>query len=213
MRGAADAGGRKGQGAGLGLGGGDQVGHGLPSLGRGGDQHGRLQAERNDGGEIMQRVIGQGLVDRLRGAERGGVNQDGVAVGRRLGHGGDPGGAARARPVLDDDRLAQLLRQLVEHDAPDHVVGIAGAERNDREDRPCGPGRDALSHGLHHREREHRARGGQRQPCAHASATHRARVHRLVPPGCLERRRLVCACLRPFRLLAVRRDAPPRNRA
>jgi len=45
-----------------------------------------------------------------------------------------------ARAVFEHDRLADLLGHLVEHDARDNVVGVAGGERHDRRDGPAGPG-------------------------------------------------------------------------
>ena len=72
------------------------------------------------------------------------MHQQGVAVGRRLADRGDADGAARARTVLDHDRLVHLLRDLLQHDPPDDVVGGAGGEGNDRLDRPLRPGRRRL---------------------------------------------------------------------
>jgi hypothetical protein len=60
------------------------------------------------------------------------MHQHGVAVGRGARSGGDSGNAAGAGSVLEHDRLTDLLRYLVEHDARDDVVGVAGGERNDR---------------------------------------------------------------------------------
>jgi hypothetical protein len=58
-----------------------------------------------------------------------------VAVGRRLGDqlGGDV--AVRARPVLDDHRLAERLRQLLRQHARRDVGRAAGRDRNDEADR------------------------------------------------------------------------------
>jgi hypothetical protein len=67
------------------------------------------------------------------------VQQKRVAVGSGIG---DHGGADRpsaARPVLDDESLADLPRHLVEHDARDDFVGGAGAKRDDRLDGPRRP--------------------------------------------------------------------------
>ena len=47
--------------------------------------------------------------------------------------------AARAAAVLDHDRLAELRRHLLEHDARDDVGRAARPERNDRADRPRRP--------------------------------------------------------------------------
>ena len=140
MGGRADAGGGEVELAGIGLGEGDQFAQRLPAFRRCRDQHGRLDAERNDRDEIVEGVVGQALVERIAGAEGRGMHQDGVAVRRRLGDEADAGGPARARAVLDHDRLADLLGELVEDDAPDHVVGVAGRKRNHRLDGARRPG-------------------------------------------------------------------------
>jgi hypothetical protein len=44
--------------------------------------------------------------------------------------------AAGARPVVDDHLLAQLLSDLVEHDAGDDIGHSRGGERDDDADRP-----------------------------------------------------------------------------
>jgi hypothetical protein len=59
-----------------------------------------------------------------------------VAVGRGLGDRVDADGERAARPVVDDYRLAQLLRQGRRDDARDVVGGAAGRLRDDQADRP-----------------------------------------------------------------------------
>ncbi len=59
------------------------------------------------------------------------MHQYRVAVGLGLGDGADPDRAARARPVLDDERLAELLRQALRHRARHDVRGAAGREGHD----------------------------------------------------------------------------------
>src|SRR5215813_1009792 len=68
------------------------------------------------------------------------MDQQGVTVGRRASDRGDAGGAAGARPVLDHERLAELPRHLIEHDATDHVVRGAGRERDGDHDVVRRPG-------------------------------------------------------------------------
>ena len=68
------------------------------------------------------------------------MHQHGVAVGRRAGRCGDAGDAAGAGAIFEHDWLSELLGQLVEHDAGDDVVGVAGGERNDRGDGAARPG-------------------------------------------------------------------------
>ena len=67
----------------------------------------------------------------VRGAESRRMEQHGVAIRRGLGGLTDADGAAGARLALDDDRLAELLLELLEHDPRGHVIGVAGREWND----------------------------------------------------------------------------------
>src|SRR4029079_9975656 len=43
-------------------------------------------------------------------------------------------GAARGWRVFDPDRMAELFAELLEHDAPGDVVGVAGGKRNNHRD-------------------------------------------------------------------------------
>jgi hypothetical protein len=91
------------------------------------------------------------------------VHEDAVTIRRRFGDGGDADGAACARTVLDHDRLIDLLRHLLEHDASDDVVGGAGGKGNDRLNGVVGPGRAGLS--LHRRRRrDHQSQGAGHGP-------------------------------------------------
>ena len=67
------------------------------------------------------------------------LKQEGVAVGFGPRHRGGADNAAGAGPVLDDERLAELLLDLIEHDARNDVVGAAGGERADDQDRARRP--------------------------------------------------------------------------
>ena len=139
VRGGAEAGGGEVQRARVSLGGGHQLGDGRPAFRRCGDQHARLQAEQRDRNEIVQRVVGQTLVQGDGRALRGRQQQDGVAV--RIGLGGR-GGSDRpsgASAVLDHEGLADLLRHLIEHDARNGIGGVACAHRADGHDRAVGP--------------------------------------------------------------------------
>ena len=93
------------------------------------DQHARLDSEQDHRREIAQWIVRQGLVQHDVRAQRGRVQQDRVAVRVGLCHEGGADHPAAARPVLDHEGLAELLRHLVEHDASDDVVGIARGER------------------------------------------------------------------------------------
>ena len=105
----------------------------LVALGGRAHDHERLLAERHDRDEIVHRVVGQLGIERVRAGERA-VDQDGVAVGRRLRHHVGADRAAGARPVLDHHGLAELLSDLLHHDARDDVARAARAERHDRRD-------------------------------------------------------------------------------
>jgi hypothetical protein len=90
------------------------------------------------------------------------VQQDRVAVRLRLRHRGGPDTAAATRLVLDDKGLAELPRHLVEHDAPDDVVGVAGGERADHLHRA---GRPSLGGGRRRAANQHGTGDGAAQ-CA-----------------------------------------------
>ena len=68
------------------------------------------------------------------------MEQQRVAVARRLRHHLGADDAAGAAAVVDDDLAAGDLRQLGADDARDDVDGAAGRERHDQADRPIGIG-------------------------------------------------------------------------
>jgi len=72
--------------------------------------------------------------------EAGRGHQQRVAVRLRLGDDVGADIAARARTILDDDRLAERLRELLAHRAGEHVDQPARRERRDHADRPVGVG-------------------------------------------------------------------------
>ena len=80
-----------------------------------------------------QRVVGQLGIERVRARERA-VDQDRVAVGRRLRHHVGADRAAGAGAVLDDDILSELPADLLHHDARDDVARTARTERHDHGD-------------------------------------------------------------------------------
>ena len=92
-------------------------------------------------GQVLARVIGhfreQEGVDRL---DAGGADQQGVPVRRRLGRRVGRHIAVGAGAVLDDDGLAERLRQRLAHHARHHVGHAAGREGNDQLDGFGGPG-------------------------------------------------------------------------
>ena len=139
VRSRADAGRCEIQIAGFRFCGGDEIGHGLEALRRRRHQHTRLNAEQHDRCKIAQAIVGQGLVQNDVRAQRRGVQKKRVAVGVGLRHLSSAKDAASARPVFDDERLAELLSDLVEHDAGDDVVGVSGGERAYHLHRACRP--------------------------------------------------------------------------
>src|SRR5262249_5911303 len=70
-----------------------------------------------------------------------GLYQQGIAVGLALRRHGGADRAARARPVLDDERLPHLLREFRQQDARGDVVRTA---RGKRDDHAYGVGRISL---------------------------------------------------------------------
>ena len=77
------------------------------------DQDERLLGDERDGDKIVQRVIGRMLVQRLaEGMRAGAAEQELIAVGRCPRDPCRPRCAAGARDVLDDDGLAENLRQM-----------------------------------------------------------------------------------------------------
>jgi len=113
--------------AGRGLGGRDQFGDVIGREMWVGHHHVARRGHRAHRLEVFQRVEAGGLVKR-RVDHIGAVGrqQQGVAIG--LGPGGGRGAdvAPGTRAVVDDELLAQRLRQLLGHDAGNRVIGAPG---------------------------------------------------------------------------------------
>src|SRR5262245_3398246 len=62
----------------------------------------------------------------------GGIDKQRVAVGVGLRYGGGPDRESRTGPVLYDDGLAKLDRQLLEHDARNDVGDASSSDWHDR---------------------------------------------------------------------------------
>ena len=123
------------------LGVGKEVGHGLVGRGRVDREHAGRVGERGDRRKVALDVVGQLLEQRrVDGdlAER--RDEEGVAVGRRLGDGRHPDEAVAAGPVLDDHLLAPRFRELLPDDARGDVGDPARRERDHEADRLGGPG-------------------------------------------------------------------------
>ena len=112
-----------------------EIGERLVALLRIDRHHHRHVAERDHAGEIGEHVERQLRARRRRDGVGRGIGQDGVAVGLGLRHRRHADGVAGARAVLDDERLAELRRHLLEHRARHDVGRGAGGERDDHADR------------------------------------------------------------------------------
>ena len=106
-------------------------------------------------------MLEQELVEHQRLARN---DAEGVAVGRRLGAGARADIECPAGAVLDDERLAHGLVQLIGQCAHEDVAGAAGARCGDH---AHGPRRIILRE----RRGERRQHGERRQPCAQPGGT------------------------------------------
>jgi len=136
---------------------------------------GRGYRER-DGVKILGRIVGHVRVKCGIDDEVGAGDEDGVAVRRRLRRAPDPDIAARAGDVLDVELRTQLLRELLRHEAGEHVGRTGGRVRNNDAHRSPGIGLcadDARS--------EHGGSGGEMQKSA-AGEGHRGLFY-IAPPS------------------------------
>ena len=116
----------------------------LEGLGRqlvGGDHQHRVLRQARDRLEVGQQIVVQVLVDHAvgdMGADM--ADADRVAVGRRAHRLADGDRAGRARGVVDDELLAELLGHALADDARHQVGRPAGGKRHDHGDRLAGIG-------------------------------------------------------------------------
>jgi hypothetical protein len=97
-------------------------------------QHEGQRGELRDRREVVDRIIGQLLQGRRdRKADR--VDEEGVAVRRRLRDDLGADRAAPARAIVDNHGLAPTLAETLRHQPGDVVGGAAGDERNHELDR------------------------------------------------------------------------------
>ena len=118
--------------AGRGLGARDQFGRVLRAVRGEHRQHRDGLRRQGDRREVVQRVVGQALVEVLvHHQRRVDCHEQGVAIGRRFGGRLRADDGVGARPVLDHDRLAPVLAHLLA-DHPRHDVRrTAGGKRHD----------------------------------------------------------------------------------
>jgi len=101
------------------------------------DQRKRHAGHQPNRRKILHGIVSQLLVERLVDGERGrGRHQQRVAVGIGLGHQLRANDRVGARPVIDEDLLAEILAHLVGNDAGEEIGGPAGREWNDEADLP-----------------------------------------------------------------------------
>ena len=109
-------------------------------LGRQVVAHGHDERHAHQARDVRQRhrIVGH-LAQMRPGGERADAGQrQGVAVGRRVRHRLDADDAAGAALVLDDDGLAELLRQRLHQEPRRQVDAAAGREGHDDLDRTAG---------------------------------------------------------------------------
>jgi len=81
--------------------------------------------------EIERQLVVERRIDGIVGSDEA----DGIAIGRRAQHRRHADISAGADLVLDDELLAEPLRQILSDDTRDDVVWPAGSERHDPMDR------------------------------------------------------------------------------
>ena len=108
-----------------------ELGDGVGSECRVRHEHDRHRDNHADAGEVLERVVGQRLVD--RGIDREGIgdNAQRVTIGFRPGKCCGRHDRPGAGPVLDDDGFTPAGAQTLAEDAHDHIGGAAGRERHD----------------------------------------------------------------------------------
>ena len=118
----------------------------------------RYQSDRLEIGRgIVEWLLVEALVE---GVGAGVADQEGVAVGRRLGHTLAAGHAGRRADVLHDDRLTEKLAHALRLDTGAHVDAAAGRKWDHEGHRS---GRPILRGGVR-RERKQYRRSGDHRP-------------------------------------------------
>ena len=120
---------------------GDELRHRIDRNGRVHDQHVAGRGDDRDQPEVLVRIEGQLLVEaRIHGQRRAEHQPQRVSVGRSPGDDFGADIAARARPILDHERLLEADRQLVGDGPRDDVEWPAGRIRHDQLDQAVGIG-------------------------------------------------------------------------
>src|ERR1043166_5998141 len=91
---------------------------------------------KRDRFEVPERIVWHLAEENRIDGETADVEQDGMAVRRRLGHLGGADAAARAADVLDIELLSQLLAQLLNDQPRENIGRAAGRKRDDTAHRP-----------------------------------------------------------------------------
>ena len=100
-------------------------------------QHIGLGADQADRSKIIHRIEADlGVEAGIGGEDRVVAQQQRVTVGPRMGHDFAGDIAARSRPIVDDEGLAEQAAEFVGDDARHNVARAAGRETDDDGDRP-----------------------------------------------------------------------------
>jgi hypothetical protein len=88
---------------------------------------------QRDRRKILERIVGELAVEERIHDERAvDRHQQRVAIGRGLGDGLGADDGVGARPVVDDDLLAQIFAHLLAHEAAEEIGGAARARTERR---------------------------------------------------------------------------------
>ena len=122
--------------AGIGFAVGDEVGVGFEAKLRRNDQDLRRRTDTRDRHQILEDVVGQRLLQRRIDDDRRIHQHDVVAVGVGMSDEVDADNAARARAIIGDDRLAEILAHLLRELAAGEIDDAARSIGDDQVDRP-----------------------------------------------------------------------------
>ena len=144
-------------------------------------QHQRRLARLGDRPEVGLRIVGTGRHDGLAQHEQARIEQDRVAVGIGAPHRLGAHGARGAADILDDDLLAELVRQPLGGDAAQPVGAAARRIGHDHLQRLVGIGPLTESRAEGRRREQRGARGAQNRPSSDHGWTDTDDAHSLPP--------------------------------